>query len=262
MGSRMKAALMALGIAAIVFLVGVAVATTMLWRATHPAMLPADDMTAQARFYLQALEDGDATTALALTGDLDADMMHNGGSLGAQTNLLTDEVLGGAVERIHDVQIVDTFTISESILEESGPDNAGTVDITYELGGQSHQAKLIYDYPDGHWQLAQGLSSQLMMYTTGGRDIVPFTISGVLSTDDAVGPDSSQFLFQVFPAVYEVQPVVDPNWTGSKGYEVCDELSCWDVATLADGTVPAQDVAVAPPVTVTFTVSAHPADRS
>lgn len=242
---------------AIVAVIGAIVVAVMMWKTEHPAMLPTDTLVIEARSYLQALEDGDATKALELSGDLTSDMMYNGGGLGAQQNLLTDEVLGGAVERIHDVQIVRTFTAREAQIEEFGPERAGSVSITYELDGRSHQAELMYDYPDGHWQLVQGLTSQLWVYTNAGGDPVPFSISGVLSTDESDCRTRDCWRFQMFPAVYTVQPIVDPSWTESEGYEVCDDLSCWYVEPLPDGDIPAQDVVVVALATAVFTVDVH-----
>jgi len=177
------------------------------------ATLPESEMREHAQAYLDAIASGDASLAVSMMGEDSG--ARNNENCPAYRGLLTDEILRGSVERISDGRVVESRAIPSP--GQKNPDGKvfnGTVDVAFSLAGDSHEAKLRYAYEDGRWVLIDGLAGTLSVHTHLSMSYVPFIIAGV-DADPARSPlpahpcaDS----FMLFPAVYHVEPQVDPTW--------------------------------------------------
>lgn len=159
------------------------------------------DPTAIVTTYLDAIAEGDASTAAAMDPDTvvtdedgDADVLR------------TDAVLGGALERISDVQID----------AETGSDGADTdarrVTFSYELDGERVDSSLgvAWDDTAGDWHLTESMAGRIFAQVSTSRidgESIGYSVPG--ATVEVADPPR---LFQwAYPAVYEVRPAVDPS---------------------------------------------------
>lgn len=146
---------------------------------------------ATAERYFNALAAGDATTANTLTSG--ANPLNN------NRDLLTDDVLGGAIERISDVSLapaqdpLDTFK--------------SKVNVTYTLAGERYTDTLVMSRGEPEWgflktwEMAAPFTSGATL--TDGDRTQTFTVSGVPA-------DVEQRAALLFPAVYSVA-AADPT---------------------------------------------------
>lgn len=151
------------------------------------------DRTAQAtaQAYFDALAAGDASTANALTA---AQPFEPDGP-----DLLTDEVLGGATERISNISVTEANDPLDVFNQN--------VNVTYTLAGQSFTDHLTMAQGKPEWgflktwQMSRPFALNDIFWVEGTSS---FTISGVQV--DATTPST-----YLFPAVYPIAPA-DPNY--------------------------------------------------
>lgn len=151
-----------------------------------------------AEEYLAHISDGDAAAAAELVAAQPEEVEGL-----SDPSLLTDEVLGAAVERISEVVVEPA----------SGSDDAQTftsVDVSYTLAGETYETSLSLVRADGEglapgrWQIRRELTD-LFIVTQGDP---PFLLSGV----EMQTVDSGEFLpLALYPAVYPVA-AVDPTF--------------------------------------------------
>lgn len=228
-----------------VVLVVIATVAVEVWRfrAAEPRPLDGSGMLTHARAYLAAVAAGDTTKALAMTPDPSLDTADLGDQ--AVMTLLSDAMLASAVERISDPTITDSWTRSVAPGESKGDlHEAGHVNVSYRLAGTTYSTILLYGYSAGTWRLSRGLTGELGVYTSSRMDPIPFVSGGLLSTRDATCAAQKHCLpmiFQVFPAVYHLQPQIDATWKISP-QATClgGRAGCWD----KDVAVPAGHEAV------------------
>ena len=139
--------------------------------------------------YLDAVADGDATGALAMT------RVDEGTFDGASTAFLSDEVLRGAQERITDPRV--------EALEISG--YRATTTVAYTLAGDEHVVELRWDYDEDaqEWQVLGGLLATVRVEGLGG-DAVPVTVVDVTPDPvaDCYGPCAWTPAYALFAGVY------------------------------------------------------------
>lgn len=151
-----------------------------------PSALPA------AEAYLEAVADGDATAALAMS-HVDESALD-----GASTALLNDEVLRGARERITDPRVEGEDALGTS----------ATVAVTYTLADEPHETelRLRYDEDAQEWRVVDGLLGSVRVEGLGGGG-VPVEVAGVTPDPDAecYGECATTPSYALFTAAYDVR---------------------------------------------------------
>ena len=214
---------------------------------------PKGKMLDNAQAYLDAVSAGDVSGALALSDEEEYfGDVPNGRVFPPSRSLLTDEVLGNAVERISDVRIVDSH-VSELNDERGGlgPDTTGAVDVRFMLGGVVRKATLGYRYVDGSWILVNGLLDSLE-FAADHWAYVPFDIGSVstAAADGCGGADRCPTTYLLFPGIYHITLHGDG---GPRTFRVCPP--CDPAKPL--GEPPEFDVTVLPPQNVSVSIDAE-----
>lgn len=147
-----------------------------------------------AEEYLAHIAAGEASAALALQADPPEEV-----AALSDPMLLTDEVLGGAVERISDIDVAPTSS-------ESG--GYAAFDVSYSLAGQRYENTLTVIHEDGawpdpgRWSVSIDLTDTLVVT----QDDPAYRLSGV----EMPTVSSGEFLpLAVYPAVYPIEAVDD-----------------------------------------------------
>ncbi|MCL2455590.1 MAG: hypothetical protein FWD18_09885 [Micrococcales bacterium] len=166
-----------------------------------------------AQAYLDAVASGDASRALELSDEIDGESLRG---QPVSDVLLTDAVLGGATERISDVQI-QSVRVNNAIQGEQGSSATdGSVSVTFVLDSETRRGSLGYRYVDGRWSLREGLIGYLALpcYPSSG---VPLQIDGAnvdlsgVTTTPGTQPGCEARSLALFNAVYHVRAVPGPT---------------------------------------------------
>jgi hypothetical protein len=161
------------------------------------------------RAYLEAIAAGDARTAISLD-DLALRITSSSPDELDLETLRTDDVLGGAVERISAVEVADPGTTSRREPVDVG--------YRYELAGEERSGELTvaWDSRAQEWQLQEALSGRVAVQASAeGEATAPigFTVPGAT----AEAPEAGVTLAYVaYPAVYDVtaEPAGAPGESG------------------------------------------------
>ncbi|MCR2784674.1 MULTISPECIES: hypothetical protein [unclassified Microbacterium] len=193
---------------------GIALTTT----ACTPSEPPRPDPTEVVVQYLDAIADGDAATARELDAAAIGDPQLP--NVDADT-LRTDAVLAGA-QRIQNVTV-------EAAAATTGDEDTRDVSFQYELAGRQEQSVLsvTWNTEDGEWQLADSLTTDLMVFAEVSRiemKLVSFEVPGasVTQPDD---PEAATLSFLVYPAVYSVTADLDPETLVDPSAGVTQEIA-------------------------------------
>lgn len=152
--------------------------------AAAPVLSQERTPAAAAERYFQALADGDATAATAMTFDPDSDLF--------DSTYLIDDVLGAATERISDVKVT---ALNDPLV---GPKHK--VEVSYTLAGERHQSSLHLKEVEPTWVFLRNWKIHEAFATTLAVDrdsLTQLTLGGEVIEGDAT-------YIQLFPAVYPV----------------------------------------------------------
>lgn len=161
---------------------------------------PDPAITAQA--YLDAIADGDADAARAIDeSSFDDYPVQNTG-----TALLTNEVLGSAVERISNV----------SVKLQGATEESATVATSFTLAGETHTQSLflVWDAESAAWQVERSFASPISVSADNGEPnglrYVPFQV-GDSDLLQQKADDKTLLGFVAYPAVYDLVAELDPG---------------------------------------------------
>lgn len=149
-----------------------------------------------AEQYLQHIADGEATAASALAAP-----QHDEVAAMSDPSLLTDEVLGAAVERISEI-VVEPSTGSD------GSGDYASFDVSYVLAGERYDTTIALERTDGEglapgtWQVRTELTDRFIVVSGSPA----FLLGG--AEMPTVGSD--EFLpMALYPAVYPIAAIDD-----------------------------------------------------
>ena len=186
-------------LAAVAILAIAAVTTVVIFTQGRTAQAVAEE-------YFEALAAGDASAALALTEGYDPNLDPESREPRDGPDLLTDEVLGAAVELISDVSVVAA--------EDPTDEHDQKVEVSYTLAGETHTFPLTLKREPTNRYLIPQRFGQWTSFPSYGPDTL--TVAGVpvhSGTEPASGvwAANSAAWTQLFPAVYPVA-AVDPTY--------------------------------------------------
>jgi hypothetical protein len=163
--------------------------------------------------YLNAIAEGDATTASRLDADAVAKETENKTVKedGDLTALRTDAVLMGAEERISDI---DVESVKYQWLPKLKDGDKRRIDYSYSVDGQKHSSSMgvRWDAKADRWILTDSLTMEFDVgaeQSSISSEYVSFTIPGV---DRVLSPTPERppFLYLIYPGVYSVTAQFDP----------------------------------------------------